>query len=94
VVPDAGTVKVQQADLSGTVAWKNGYFQFNDVPLQTIMRQISRWYDIDVVYKGNIANDAFNGVIDRKASLSRILKILEKGGVKFSIEGKELTVFQ
>lgn len=94
VVSDAGNVRVQQADLDGAVAWKNGYFQFNDVPLQTIMRQISRWYDIEVIYKGTLTNDAFNGTIDRKASLSRILKILEKGGVKFSIEGKELTVFQ
>lgn len=94
VVTKSGDIKVQQADLSGAVAWKNGYFQFNDVPLETIMRQISRWYDIDVIYKGSISNDAFNGTIDRKASLSRILKILEKGGIKFTIAGKELTVFQ
>jgi len=94
VVSNAGNIQVQQADLSGAVAWKNGYFQFNDVPLQIIMRQISRWYDIDIIYKGTLTNDAFNGVIDRKASLSRILKILEKGGVKFSVSGKELTVFQ
>lgn len=89
-----GSVQVQEADLSGAIAWKDGYFQFNDVPLEAIMRQISRWYNIDIIYKGTLTNDAFNGTIDRKASLSRILKILEKGGVKFSIDGKKLTVFQ
>jgi len=85
-------LKVENANVNDAIAWKNGVFKFNNTTLESIMRQLARWYNIDVVYKGDVTKETFNGVIDRKANLSRILKILEKGGVSFKIEGKKLTV--
>lgn len=87
-----GVISVQPADTEVALAWKNGSFIFKDVPLDRVMRQISRWYDLEIVYNGELTGDTFNGVIDRKANLSRILKIIEKGGVRFKVEGKKLIV--
>jgi len=87
-----GSLEIQPADVSASIAWKNGKFIFRKASLETVMRQVSRWYDIDVVYESSPTSDTFNGIIDRKANLSRILKILEKGGVKFMIDGKKLIV--
>lgn len=92
VVSGTKQITVRNVDVSEIVAWKDGDFKFNNVPLEEIMRQLERWYDIEVVYQGAVGKETFNGVISRKANLSRILKILEKGGVGFKIEGKKLTV--
>lgn len=91
VDPD-GNIKVEVADLEGAVAWKNGYFLFKDVPLEIIMRQLSRWYDIEIIYKGQVTDETFNGLINRNSNLSRILNILKKGGVHFDLQGKKLIV--
>ncbi|EHQ25197.1 anti-FecI sigma factor, FecR [Mucilaginibacter paludis DSM 18603] len=74
------------------VAWKDGYFRFNNADLPTIMRQFARWYDVKVIYNGKIGEHQFNGKITRQANLSRVLKILSLGGVNFKIEGKQLIV--
>ncbi|MDN5284239.1 MAG: FecR family protein [Mucilaginibacter sp.] len=92
ILSATGELHVQEADLDVAIAWQKGEFKFKDVPLPIIMRQISRWYNLDVVYKGAVNNDTYNGVIDRKANLSRILKILERGGVRFRVQGKKLIV--
>ncbi len=74
------------------LAWKNGKFYFNDVDIQTVMKQISRWYDVDVEYKGKV-DKVFAGTISRNVSASNIFKILEAtGGVSFQIEGKKVIV--
>lgn len=86
------TISVAKFNAEEAIAWKEGYFKFKDLTLEPIMRQLSRWYDIEVVYEGAVSTDTFNGTIDRKANLSRILKILEKGGVQFKLEGKKLIV--
>lgn len=92
VVNGAKQITVKSVDVTEVVAWKDGNFKFSNVPLEEIMRQLERWYDIKVIYRGTVGKETFNGVISRKASLSRILKILEKGGVSFKIEGNQLTV--
>lgn len=78
-------------DLDEVVAWKNGVFIFNRQPLQSIMRQISRWYDVAVVYKGN-STTTFSGVVSRQDNISQVLKIMEANGVRFRMEGRTLTV--
>lgn len=88
-----GQIRVSDAaDIGEVIAWKNGLFQFNDVDLPTILRQAARWYDIDVVYAGQIPTDLFRGKISRNVQLSKLLKILELNGIQFTIEGKTLTV--
>lgn len=80
-------------DVEQVVAWKNGEFQFGDkTDIKTAMRQIERWYDIEVEYRGNF-NSHIGGSISRTASLPKILKMLEKTGVvKFEIHGKRIIV--
>lgn len=80
-------------DLEEVVAWKNGKFMFQDADIQTIMRQLERWYNITVSYEQNISNEEFEGVISRNVNISQILSMLEKtGAVKFEIDGKNIIV--
>ncbi|MBX2922873.1 MAG: FecR domain-containing protein [Chitinophagaceae bacterium] len=78
-------------DVDEVMAWKNGKFQFGEkTDIQTIMRQISRWYDVEVEYKGNVTG-LIGGSISRSANVSSVLEMLEKTGeVKFKIEGKKI----
>src|SRR5690606_21261816 len=71
------------------VAWKDGYFQFNDADIQAVMRQIERWYDVEVTYAPDFELvKRFGGEIERSLSLVQVLKILEKSKVHFRIEGR------
>jgi len=83
---------VDNADLDETVAWKNGQTLFVHEDIKAIMRQVSRWYDVDVEYRGNIPARSFTGGISREANLSALLKILELSDIHFTIEGKKITV--
>ena len=82
-----GLAGVEQA-----LAWKNDLFLFHDTDLGTIMRMVSRWYDVKVVYEGKTAQ-TFNGKISRDTPLSKLLTILElTGDIYFTIEGDTITV--
>lgn len=83
---------IYDSDMEQTIAWKNGMFIFNRADLHTLMRQLSRWYDVDVVYKGTVKDDVFFGKIKQSNNLSKILNILELGDVHFRTEGKKLIV--
>jgi ferric-dicitrate binding protein FerR (iron transport regulator) len=74
------------------MAWKNGLFQFNNVTIETVMRQVARWYDVQVVYERDVSQDLFRGKIYRNTDISQLLKILELSGVHFKIEGKKIIV--
>lgn len=88
-----GQLGVAVADTESAVAWKNGYFRFNGVDLPGVMRQLSRWYGVDVSYKGGGEKTyEFVGTVARSASLSSVLKVLEINGVKVTIQGKSLIV--
>lgn len=79
-------------DLSAVVAWKNGFFNFDQADLKSVLRQLSRWYNVDVVYQGNIPKRVFGGEMQRDLNLSEVLKILEKNNVHFKIETDKLIV--
>lgn len=74
------------------MAWKNGFFQFNNTSLEEILRQLVRWYDVDVEYRGQPAAQRFGGEIARDNNLSEVLQILSYSRIKFSIEGKKIIV--
>jgi ferric-dicitrate binding protein FerR (iron transport regulator) len=76
------------------MAWKNGWFEFDDTDIKTIMRQISRWYDVDIKYETKTDNEKYGGRISRNLNLSNILKMLENYGVHFRLERKTLTVIK
>jgi transmembrane sensor len=79
-------------DPEEVIAWKNGLFQFNSADIQTIMRQIERWYDVDVQYKGPIPQGTYSGTVPRADNLLKVLRIFEESDLKFTIEGRKLTV--
>lgn len=84
---------ITDVDMTNVMAWKNGLFDFEDVGLQEVMRQLSRWYDIEVVYNGRVPDIQFGGKMSRNITLSGVLKILEKTGVHFRMEeGRRLIV--
>lgn len=87
-------IKVASADTEDAIAWKNGLTAFTDADLKTIMRKVSRWYDIDVEYQGQISDRTFTGAISRKSNLSALLKILALNHVQFSVKDKKLIVKQ
>ena len=63
-------------DVSQVVAWKEGFFLFNNTDLPSLLRQVARWYDVDVVFEGKAPTDAFSGKIARSVSLQKLLKVL------------------
>ncbi|MDR6784280.1 transmembrane sensor [Pedobacter africanus] len=88
-----GKVAVVPAKIEQVMAWKNGYFNFENDNLPTVMRQLSRWYNVEVVYEVNRMDDQFIGDIPRSVRLSDALKVLEYGGgLHFKIENKKLIV--
>ncbi|WP_205686125.1 FecR family protein [Chitinophaga costaii] len=83
----AGKAKVvEHADLERVMAWKNGLFDFNDKSLPEVMKELERWYDIDVEFPADIPNIEFFGKINRNISLNGALKALERSGVHFKLE--------
>jgi len=80
-------------DIDQIMAWKNGAFNFNDKKLVEVMRQLSRWYDVEVIYENSIPDKTFYGEMGRNLNLSQCLTILEKMQVHFRIEaGRKLVV--
>lgn len=83
---------LKDADVESAIAWKNGKFRFNGVDIYTILRQASRWYDVEIEYRGDI-KETFSGGIPRNVNASELLNILEYSNkVNFTIEGKKIIV--
>jgi ferric-dicitrate binding protein FerR (iron transport regulator) len=88
-----GNIKVvSNADVAEAVAWKNGLTSFKNADVKSIMRQVARWYNVEVTYEGNIPERIFTGEIARNANLSAILKVLQLSGIHFKLEGKTIVV--
>lgn len=85
---------VDKVNVDQIVAWKNGIQSFNSADIKTIMRQVERWYDVDVEYKGNMTTRKFSGDIPRDAKLSEILKLFEVNKIHFQMDAanRKLTV--
>jgi transmembrane sensor len=79
-------------NLEEVVAWKNGYFQFERAGLEVLMRQIERWYDVEVVYDGPVQPRVFGGKISRSSNIKDVLKILALSKISFRIENKTIIV--
>lgn len=86
-------IAVSRADLEKAMAWKNGYFIFHNENLETIMRDIERWYDVTVVYEGDFSDKRFEGSVSRFKNVSEILRKFElTNSIHFKIEGRRITV--
>lgn len=86
-------LRVKTANLDEVMAWKNGNFNFQDTELENVMRQISRWYDVEVEYQGIASSERLNGAISRSKNISQVLKMLTSTGVvHFKVEGRRVIV--
>src|SRR5690606_21190952 len=78
---------IRAVDVSSQIAWKNGFFDFNALTLDEAMRQIARWYDIDVVYENGIPEDVvLGGKMERNLSFETALEILERLNLRYRLE--------
>jgi transmembrane sensor len=84
---------VKDADTEEALAWKNGYFVFANEGIESVMRKISRWYDVDIEYLGNVSQKSVWGSVSRYKNVSEVLKMLElTGSIHFKIEERRITV--
>lgn len=88
----AGAIITKAADTNEAIAWHMGLFKFNNANIQTVMRQLARWYDVDISYKGAIPDRRFSGEIYRNVNASKIADILSYKQIHFRIDGKKITV--
>ena len=88
-----GRLDAIPVDATESIAWRDGYFNFNDANLETVMRELSRWYDVDVVYEGNVPKGTYTGKVYRNMSLSKVFDILTYAEVKFKITGKTIVIY-
>jgi transmembrane sensor len=87
-----GKITIKDVDVSLAIAWKNGLFAYKNAPLETVMQQIARWYDVDIVYTNPQTKlQTFSGTVSRYDNVSKILKAIEyTGSVKFKMEGRKI----
>lgn len=87
-----GQIAARGVDVDEAIAWKNGVFQFNSEDIQSVMRKVARWYDVDVRYEGTVGQH-FTGSAPRDADLATLLRRMElTNEVKFQVTGKTVTV--
>jgi len=88
-----GSLKVKEVNTALAVAWKNGLFRFRETSIQELMRQVERWYDVDVDYKTPTEGKDYTGIVPRSQNVSALLQMLElTGTVHFKVEGRKITV--
>jgi len=83
---------ISNTNISQVTAWKNGYFDFNDADLPVMMRQLERWYDIQVVYEGKVPDVTFKGKMDRNVQLADMVGFLKNFGIKASLQERRLVI--
>ncbi|EHQ27675.1 FecR family protein [Mucilaginibacter paludis] len=88
----ANQFDIVKANTEQVIAWKNGLFYFQDANLNEVMRQLSRWYDVDVKFEGNIPPREFSGGISRNVKASQILDILSFKKIHYKIQGRTIII--
>ncbi|MFT4023678.1 MAG: DUF4974 domain-containing protein, partial [Flavihumibacter sp.] len=83
---------VDNADTDEAVAWKEGRFLFNHTDIRTIMTQLSRWYDVEIEYRGHVPKRSFTGDLSRTTELSDFLRVLEESKIHFNIDNRKIIV--
>lgn len=94
IFPNGALKTTSDVNLEEVVAWKNGKFHFGEsTDMETVMRQIGRWYDVEVEYSGNFSGKHLGGTISRDVNASKVFQMLELTGIaKFRIVGKKVLV--
>ncbi len=93
VVNSRGAINlIPQVNLQHETAWRNGFFAFSNAGLPEVMRELSRWYNVEVEYTGAIPQRAFEGKIQRNLMLSQVLKILDLQQVHYKMEHQKIKI--
>jgi transmembrane sensor len=92
LTPDGKIGVEPHPDLEEVLGWKNGLFHFTNADVPTLMRQLSRWYDVDIEYPAGEPAGRITGEVSRAGSLSKVLQVFETSGTHFRIEGKKIIV--
>ncbi len=86
-------LRIEIVNARNEIAWKNGYFVFDNENIREVMKEVSRWYDIDIEYHGDLSHTMFGGSISRAKSIEELLNKIElTGSVHFKIEGRRIIV--
>lgn len=88
----AAAITVHHANIKKVMGWKDGYFSLDDLSLEALMREVERWYDVDVVYENGIPEKAFFGKVNRDLSLFDFMEGLKDWGVRFRLEGRKVII--
>jgi hypothetical protein len=91
-VNNGGSIEISKVNLNQDIAWKNGYFEFQETDLKAVMRQLARWYGLSVSYAGKMPDKRFTGKIYRNLNLSSALKILSYFEVRFTVSNKNIYI--
>lgn len=83
---------VQQVNIEKVMGWKNGYFSFDDLTLEELMREVERWYDVEVLYENGVPSKSFFGKVNRNLSLFDFMEGMKDWGVRLRLEGRKLIV--
>ncbi|WEK35606.1 MAG: DUF4974 domain-containing protein [Candidatus Pseudobacter hemicellulosilyticus] len=98
ILPQAGPgtaiSMADRPDIEQVLAWKNGLFNFNGYNLRAVMREIGRWYDLDIVYEAVPEPGEVMGEIERDLSLSQVMRLFEAMHIKYRIEHKKLIILK
>jgi hypothetical protein len=89
----SSAIQLAHPDLEEVMAWKNGLFNLKGTSLESLMNQVSRWYDVDIVYEGRQLI-RLSGFVDRNVALSQVIKLLESNGVHLKQEGKKIIMYK
>ncbi len=91
-VTDQQNLYVAEADLDQVTAWRNGMLALNTASFKGLMRQVERWYDVEVVYQGDVPDRQFGGLLSRNTQLSTLLAFMRKNGINVKQEGRTIIV--
>jgi len=86
-------IRIETVNLGDVSAWMKGYFIFNDEPIANIMKQVNRWYDVDIQYEGDVQQVKYGGMISRYDDVRQFLRVLEMTStIHYNMEGRHITL--
>jgi hypothetical protein len=83
---------IKGAVIEEALAWKNGYFVFKDTRIETVMKQIGRWYNVEIIYAGVIPQGHYKGVIARNVTAAKMIQVFNASGIRCRLEGRTIVV--
>jgi transmembrane sensor len=81
-------ISVRSVDTEPFIAWKDGYFYFENASVPTVMAQLQRWYDFEITYESAVPDQLFFGKIPKSIPLQDAIKILNKAGIKIQLNAE------